>query len=282
MKQIRVKIQLLLLRAYLNTVALFSELKAGQLTSEIIFRPRKGKLTDENRQILSEATWETLALNDVKIQTYRWEGGKETVLLAHGWESNAARWTGLVNKLRKNGFTVVALDAPAHGESGSPYFNALLYAEMIEVAAKRFTPTAMVGHSAGSFATAYCAIHFLHPSVKRLVLLATPSELNQIFDKFLDYVKVSKRVRRGFYNNLKQRFGNPVEYFSIKELIKPLTIKGLVIHDKTDDICAFSDSEYIHANWKDSEMIATEGYGHRLRNGKVMSMVADYLTKELS
>ena len=100
MKQIRVKIQLLFLRSYLNTVALFSELKAGQLTAEIIFKPRKGRLTDENRQILSEATWETLALNDVKIQTYRWEGGKETVLLVHGWESNAARWTVLVIVVR--------------------------------------------------------------------------------------------------------------------------------------------------------------------------------------
>ncbi len=282
MKQIRVKIQILLLRSYLNTVALFSELKAGQLTAETIFKPRKGRLTDENRQILSDATWETLVLNDVKIQTYRWEGGKETVLLAHGWESNAARWTVLVNKLRKNGFTVVALDAPAHGESGSQYFNALLHAEMIEVAAKRFVPTALVGHSAGAFATAYCAIHYIHPSVRRLVLLATPSELNQIFDKFLDYVKVSNKVRRGFYNKLKQRFGHPIEYFSIKELIKSLTIKGLIIHDKKDDICAFSDSEYIHANWKGSELVATEGYGHTLRHEKVLTAVAEYLTKELS
>ena len=282
MKQIRVKIQLFLLRNYLNGLAFFSELKAGQKTAEIIFNPRKGRLTDENRQILSEATWETLFLDDVKIQTYRWEGTKGTVLLAHGWESNAARWEVLVNKLRKNGFSVVALDAPAHGESGSQYFNALLYAEMIEVAAKRFEPIAMVGHSAGAFSTAFCAIHYLHPSVKRVVLLAPPSELNQIFNKFLDFVNVSKSVRRGFYNKLEQRFGKTIEYFSIKELIKPLTIKGLIMHDKTDDICAFSDSEHIHAHWQGSTFIPTEGYGHRLQNEFVHMAVSDYLTKELT
>ncbi len=282
MKQIRLKIQLILLRNYLNIMALFSELKAGQKTAEILFKPRKGHLTDENRKILSEATWETLSLGDVKIQTYRWEGGKKTILLAHGWESNAARWAVLVNNLRKNGFSVVAIDAPAHGESGSPYFNALLYAEMIEVAAKRFVPTAMVGHSAGAFATAFCAIHYLHPSVSHIVLLAPPSELNQIFDKFLDYVKVSPKVRRGFYNQLEQRFGKPIAYFSIKELIKPLTIKGLIIHDKTDDICAFSDSTFIHANWQGSTFIPTEGYGHRLQSDFIHNSVSDYLTKELS
>ena len=98
MKQIRLKIQLLLLRNYLNTLAFFSELRAGQKTAEILFKPRKGRLTDENRQTLSEATWETLSLGDIKIQTYRWEGNKGTVLLAHGWESNAARWEVLVNR----------------------------------------------------------------------------------------------------------------------------------------------------------------------------------------
>ena len=113
-------------------------------------------------------------------------------------------------------------------------------------------------------------------------MLFRSSELNQIFDKFLDFVKVSRKVRRGFYSKLEQRFGHPIEYFSIKKLIKSLTIKGLIIHDKTDDICAFADSEYIHANWQGSELVATEGYGHTLRHETVLTKVAEYLTKELS
>lgn len=282
MKQLKLKIQLSLLRVYLNTVALFSEVKAGELTLQVFFRPRKGKLTADNRQTLRSATWETLSLRDIKIQTYHWEGSKQTILLAHGWESNSGRWQQLVKKLRKNGFSVVALDAPAHGESGSTYFNAFLYAEMIEVVAKRYEPVAIVGHSAGAFSTAYYATHFLHPSVLRLVLLASPSELNQIFDNSLDYIRISKKVRRGFYKKLALILGNPIEYFSIKERIKLLTIKGLVVHDKTDDICRFSDGEQIHANWRGSEFIATEGYGHRLQQDNVYNLVVDYLNKELS
>ena len=251
------KTQIAFLRAYLNTLAHFSKLKAGALTIKLFFTPRKGRLTDDNRQTLSSATWETLSLRDIKIQTYRWAGEKQTVLLAHGWESNAARWQQLIKKLRKKGFSVVALDAPAHGESGSPDFNAFLYAEMIEVVAERFEPAAIVGHSAGGFSAAFYATHFLHPSVSQLVLLAAPSELNQIFDKSFDLLKLSNKVRLGFYTTLERMLNKPLEYFSIKEMVKPLAINGLIIHDKTDDVCNFADGKNIQANWKSSEFIAT-------------------------
>jgi pimeloyl-ACP methyl ester carboxylesterase len=271
-----------LFRTYVNSLAYFSELKAGEAAIALFFKPRKGKLTDDNRQTLSSATWETLELRDMPIQTYRWEGGKNTVLLAHGWESNAARWQQLIKKLRKNGFTVVALDAPAHGESGSVYFSAILYAEMMDIVVKRFAPSAIIGHSVGGFAAAYYATQNNTPSVFRLILMASPSELNKIFDKFLGFFRASDKVRRGFYETLERAFGKPMTYFSIKELIKPLTIKGLIIHDKGDDVCTFVDAENIHANWQGSQFIATEGYGHRLQNDKVNSLVVDYLKKELS
>ena len=281
MKQLSKKIQISLVRTYINTLARFSESKAGEMTSKLFFTPRKGQLTNDNRQTLSSATWETLELRDIKIQTYRWEGEKPAILLAHGWESNSARWQQLIKKLRKNGFSVIAVDAPAHGGSGSPNFNAFLYAEMIQVAAKRFVPTAIIGHSAGGFAAAFYATHFLTPSVSQLVLLAAPSELNQVFNKSLDMLNLSDKVRRGFYQTLERILGHPLEYFSIQKFVKTLSIKGLIIHDKDDTVCDFVDGQNIHTNWKASKFVATEGYGHRLQNDKINTMVVDYLKKEL-
>ena len=281
MKEIRLKIQIFALRAYLNTLALVSDTKAGDIALGIFCRPRKGKLTDENRQTLSSATWKTLNLRDIKIQTYRWAGEKATILLAHGWESNAARWQQLAKKLRKQGFDVVALDAPAHGESGSERFTVYLYAEILEVVAKHFAPVAIVGHSVGAFSTAFFATHFLTPSVKRLVLLAPPSEIDPFFKNYFNLIGFSQTVRRGFYKKVEQIFNHPVDYFSMKKLIKPLQIKGLIIHDLNDDICPFNHGEQIHANWQGSEFIATEGYGHRLQNDKVNTLIVDYLKKKL-
>ena len=67
------------------------------------------------------------------IQTYHWKGSKETVLLAHGWESNSNRWRYEIEKLQTEGYTIIALDGPAHGGSGSATFNAILYSEFINV-----------------------------------------------------------------------------------------------------------------------------------------------------
>ena len=279
MKEIRLKIQIFTLRAYVNALALFSETKASKLALSIFCRPRKGKLTDDNRQTLSSATWETLNLRDMTIQTYRWAGTKPTILLAHGWESNAARWQQLIKKLRKQGFTVVALDAPAHGESGSTQFNAVLYAEMMQVVVERFAPVAIVGHSVGAFATAFFAIKYFPPSVSRLILLAPPSEIEPFFKQYLSFMQFSKKVNQGFQKSVERLFKQPLAYFSIKKLIKPLQIKGLIIHDRTDTICPFTDGEQIHANWQGSDFIVTEGYGHRLQNDKVNTLIVDYLKK---
>ena len=68
--------------------------------------------------------------------TYYWEGNNKTILLAHGWESNSFRWKNLITELQRYGYSIVALDAPAHGDSGSKMFNAILYSEFINMLLK--------------------------------------------------------------------------------------------------------------------------------------------------
>jgi alpha-beta hydrolase superfamily lysophospholipase len=44
------------------------------------------------------------------IQTYHWkESEGPTVLLCHGWESNAFRWRNLIEKLQAKGFISLVL-----------------------------------------------------------------------------------------------------------------------------------------------------------------------------
>ena len=92
------------------------------------------------------------------IQTYQWKGEKQTILLAHGWESNTYRWKSLINKLHQNGHHIIALDAPAHGQSSGTQFNAILYSEFINVVASHYQPTVIVGHSVGGMATVFFSI----------------------------------------------------------------------------------------------------------------------------
>jgi pimeloyl-ACP methyl ester carboxylesterase len=276
------KTQIAAVRLYLNSLSAFSEKRAGNQTVRLFGSPRKGLLSASDTAYLRTARWETLQLKGHKIQTYHWHGTGPRVLLAHGWESNSARWKPLIALLKAANFDIVAMDAPRHGATEGRYFGAILYGEMMDIVVNRFKPTAIVGHSIGGFATTYYLHRFekqkKDPSVSRLILLATPSNLRYIFDLFLRVIGVNKNVRRGYYKEFERLAGAKTEEFTAENFCKTLTIKALIVHDKTDDVAPFADSIKINAALKDAQHLITEGFGHRLQDAFVHQKVVAFLS----
>src|SRR5690606_40658400 len=66
---------------------------------------------------LGSSDMKKLQYKNLDIQTYEWFGSKETILLIHGWESNANRWQGVIQYLKKRNYRIIALDAPGQGLS---------------------------------------------------------------------------------------------------------------------------------------------------------------------
>ena len=269
------------IRTYLNGLSLISEKKAGKKAVEIFSSPRKGRTTERDLPFLQTAEWSVLPFGKIKIQCYFWKNNAapdaETILLAHGWESNSARWQPLIQQLKKAHFNVVAMDAPAHGGSGSRFFNAFLYAEMMNVVVEKFQPSAIVGHSVGGFATAYFAAHFDHPSVKRLVLMAVPSNLRQIFDAFLRILNVNDKVQKAYYAYFSKIVGQTVDDLTAEKFVGKLNLKGFIIHDKTDNVAAYNDGVRLHAAFRNAKFLTSDGAGHSLRGSAIQKAVVDFL-----
>ena len=141
-----------LIGSTLNGISYISPKYASKLAINLFSKPRKGKITEEQLPLLESAFIEEHTYNDLSIMTYRWIGKGKTILLVHGWESNSARWEFLIKEFKIKGYTIVALDAPAHGNSGGKFFNAVLYAEFINVVANKFQPEIIIGHSVGGMA----------------------------------------------------------------------------------------------------------------------------------
>ncbi len=270
-------------RLYLNSLANFSTKRAGNQTVRLFGSPRKGLLLATDKAYLQTAKWETLTLNTHKIQTYRWQSSGQKILLAHGWESNSARWKPLIALLQAANFDIIAMDAPRHGETGGRYFGAVLYGEMMDIVVNRFKPSIIIGHSIGGFTATYYLHRFekqkKDPSVSALILLASPSNLRYIFDIFLDFVGVNKRVKTGYYSEFARLAGNTTEAFTAENFCQDLTIKALIIHDKTDDVAPFSDAIKIKNALKNAEYVPTEGYGHRLQDVFVYNKIINFLNK---
>ena len=239
-------------------------------------------MTADNTTFLKTATeWNSLIYKGLHIQTYHWisKNDAPVVLLAHGWESNSSRWKAQIELLQKAHISVIAIDAPKHGRTDGAYFGAILYGEMMNEVVKKYQPTAIVGHSIGGFAAVYCLATFPYPSVSKLILLATPSNLREIFDLFHNILKTNARVRRGYYTEFAKRAGGDVDNFTAKNMCKTLTVNALIIHDKQDDVARVADARDIHGALKGSELVITEGYGHRLQNAVVYQKIVDFLKK---
>lgn len=185
-----------LVGSYLNVLSYVSADYAANKALHIFSKPRKGKLTPKQEVFLNSASKEFLQYEDLKIATYHWRGDKETILLAHGWESNSARWKKKITYLTKEGFNVIALDAPAHGASGNKFFNALLYSECLNIVAQKYQPQIVIGHSVGGMALVFFQQKNQLKSIQKMVLLGAPSEFEDVLKNYINLLGYNKKIEK--------------------------------------------------------------------------------------
>jgi len=261
----------------INTIGFFAPKYAAHLSITLFSSPKKGKTKEHQVAYLKTAEQETIISNEIPIKTYRWEGKKDTILLAHGWESNSYRWKDLIELLIVEDYTVVALDAPAHGESGGKLFNALIYSECINTIAKKFEASVIIGHSVGGMATVFGQYHFPLERIKKLVLLGAPSDFTGVFSRYIKMMGYNQRVSEAMNAYVLKHFKHLPEYYSASDFTKDFKPKGLVVHDKKDRIIPYKDGLKYKMSYTNSEFVSTKGFGHGLKSERVYQPILDFL-----
>ena len=104
----------------------------------------------------------------LSLESRRWGGGEQRVLLLHGVTSNAAGWWKLGSDLAERGWNVTAVDLRGHGRSpGGGDYELMSYAS--DVLALGIGWDAVLGHSLGG-AVAVLASSMEERFARRLVL----------------------------------------------------------------------------------------------------------------
>ena len=263
--------------ALLNASSLISSKYAAAKALALFATPRKGDINEKQASFLNSAKKEQLSYNDYSIMTYQWIGQKKTILLSHGWESNTSRWKTLIELLQAQNYNVIALDAPAHGDSESKSFNAIMYSEFINVVCNRFNPEIIIGHSVGGMASVFFQSKYQISSLEKLILLGAPSEFESILKNYIDLLSYNSKVVKSLENLIENSFGAPPSAFSTAKYCKSINVDGLIIHDKKDKIIQYSDAELIHKSFKNSQLISTSGYGHSLNHEEVYNHIVDFI-----
>ncbi|AWI25749.1 alpha/beta fold hydrolase [Flavobacterium pallidum] len=276
------KLQFLLLTksigGYINFLSFVNPGKAQRLAYRFFSEPRIGRLIDGKLpEILAVAERQTFSFEQNRFESFTWNGNENTILLVHGWESNAARWEKLLPYLQKTGSTIVAIDAPAHGLSTGKEFTVPRYAAFINIAAKHFKPSAIIGHSIGGVAAIYYQYKYQNPDLKRLITLGAPSELQVIVDQYIDLLSLNPKAKKLLYQYFVDHFDVRINEFSSHLFAKSIAVDGLIAHDIKDDSVSFAEAEKIAANWKNASFIRTNGLGHSMHDDGLYEKIADFL-----
>lgn len=261
----------------LNATSLVSSRYASQKALTLFASPRKGRYNEKQKTVVSDAEQVDLSYDSLKIATYHWQGSGPTVLLAHGWESNASRWQYILEDLKKKDFNIVALDAPVHGQSGGKLFSAIFYAEFLAEVIKHYNPMTLIGHSVGGMASVFCQYNNNFENIKKLVLLGAPAHFTGVFSRYKQMMGYNRRISNGLDNLVLQRFGKPVDYFSAANFTQSITADGLIIHDKHDKIIPYEDALEFKSKYNNAELITTTGFGHGLRDNSLTPRIIDFI-----
>lgn len=261
----------------LNVVSYFTRSYAGEKALRLFGTPRRGGINERQSDFLATSYREEFLYEDTSIMTYRWLGEKGTILLAHGWESNSARWRRLIEYLQSKDYEIIAIDAPAHGNSGGKLFNAIQYSEFINVIAKHFDPNIIIGHSVGGMASVFFQYKYQMECVKKLILLGAPDEFADVLKRYEDMLGYNQRVSRQINATIIERYGQAPESFSTAKYSEQLNSKALIIHDKHDKIIPYADALKIKNSFNNSRLITTTGLGHSLNDESIADHIYEFL-----
>ncbi|MGR6873069.1 alpha/beta hydrolase [Pseudomonas sp. HK3] len=207
-----------------------------------------------------------------------WGAGDKKVLLMHGWESRATHMYALVEPLVKNGFQVVAIDAPKHGQSGGDKANLVAFSEAIVAADVALGPfVAAVGHSLGGAALTY-AIE-LGAQVNCCVLISSPACILDVLQGFSRFVGLPIKTEKRFIEYIERETGVPAHELDMGRILSEKKIKTLLVHSQDDLEISVQALNKIHLAWPQSETYIAENLGHRniIRDADIATRVQQFV-----
>ncbi len=215
-------------------------------------------------------------------------GARGSLLFLHGAGGSSKKWTRLLDA-GMNGWNMVALDLPGHGESsGNPLEQISAYAgtikEFLEVSALP-RPLVIAGHSMGASISLLTALKY-PDIVDGLVLIGagarmsvnkqmleqlaqgtfdtgflkisygpdTPAELLQS-----ELEQIAKVPQRYLYIDF-----NACDSFDVSEQLGSLAIPVLILIGDKDKMTPLRNSEFLNTNIADSVLKVIPGSGHNL------------------
>lgn len=191
-----------------------------------------------------------------------------SLLIVHGWTSEASFMMALAEPLRRSGFRVVLVDCPAHGRSEGEQTTLVGCARaVVEVAAELGPFEGIVAHSMGALAgllggTGEASL----PSrvdFERYCLIAAPNRFSEVTFRFAERLRASRAARRQFEHQLERIAHMPIKDFCGSRFLNLIQRPTLLVHARDDMEVPFHNALEMAEVGDHVELEAFDGLGHR-------------------
>jgi pimeloyl-ACP methyl ester carboxylesterase len=268
-------------RAKINILGVVSKRKAAKKAFDLFCTPLR-KPKKQTPPVFEKAEKLSFEFETHRIVGYRWNHPQEKkVLIVHGFESTAKNFDRYIMPLVKNGYEVLAFDAPAHGKSGGKRINLPMYARTIQRICEFYGPVnSFIAHSFGGLALAHYLETLPETQPIKAVMIAPATETTSAIDSFFQFLQLSPEIRVEFDKLIQEIGGVRPDHYSIRRAMHHITGDILWFHDEDDDMTPLADAlkvqEDAHAH---IEFVITKGLGHRriYRDNKVFKRTIEFL-----
>ncbi len=199
------------------------------------------------------------------IKTYSLGEGPVWVL-THGWSGTASQFFPLMEHIASKGFTALAYDHPAHGESDGQYGHIPGFIRGLEDVLDSVGDIAgVVGHSMGTASALECR----HRKLENKPFLLIAPVLNYVENLFNSIARsgYSMKLFNAVVSDVEAQFGYPLESIDPFKRLSERESMIIIVHDEQDKFTKHCVSAKAAEEIANVELVTTQGQGH----GRVMT-----------
>lgn len=253
---------------------------AAWVALRLFLTPARRRIEAGDAPVLAEARKHHLRAGPHHFVAWQWGDAAPWVVLLHGWGSHAARFGNFIAPLRGAGFSVIGIDAPAHGQSPGSQSDLLKFRDCLAEVLRTHSPVhAVVGHSLGGGAllTVLAETREHHP--RKICLFGVPADMDYILESFAMMLSLRDAARTRLRQRFEKKFGRPAKDISVTAAAPSVTMPVLVVHDDDDNVAPIAQGLAVAAALPGARLLRTQGFGHSgaLRDPATIERVVEFL-----
>ena len=253
-----------------------------KFAAKLFTTPIRHKLPKRELHMERDSIQKSIVIPEIQKEIVVYEYGKsdKKVLLVHGWSGRGTQLVKIADELLKMGYMTISFDAPAHGKSkGNSSIMIEFIASILEIE-KQYGPFEFaIGHSLGGMSVLNAIKQNLQ--VKKAVIIGSGDIIQDIIDDFICKLQLKPEYGIKLRNHFEAKFGGKMDDYSAYKAAEKTEVPVFVIHDKDDDDVSVKAAYNIQKHLKQSEIMITEGLGHRkiLGDETVIQKIREFISK---